>query len=209
MLDINTSIKKDIVVIELEGALDSHTASDFKLWFNEKLHDGYRSFALDGLCLEYLSSAGISAILDVQNQIQQHEGALLLFNLSSEVKALLKFLGTQDKLTVVENYEAALEQLGQNPRPKVQAQSGQKIAPQGEVTMVKPDELNLGANSSNKAPASPSPQPAQVKTKARLTTGESGRQIIECPNCAGLLRVSVNAEYLCPSCRFRFVYKKP
>jgi len=205
MLDINTSVKKDIVVIELEGALDSHTALDFKRWFDEKLHEGYRSFALDGLCLEYLSSAGISAILDVQEHIRQQEGVLLLFNLSSEVKALLKFLGTHEKLTVVENYESALEKLGQNLRPKVQAQITKKVEPPSDVSLVSPNELKIEPSAPDQVKASERPTP--VKTKVDKT--DSGRQIIECPNCAGLLRVSVNAEYLCPNCRFRFAYKKP
>ena len=37
MLSMNTLLNKDVLIIELDGALDSVTGSDFKSWIEEKM----------------------------------------------------------------------------------------------------------------------------------------------------------------------------
>lgn len=97
MLEFNTAFDKEILVIELEGALDSHSATDFRSWFNEKIAAGYRAFAIDCLCLEFISSAGITALIDVQNILQNQNGKVVLFQLSGETRQLLRFLQLEEK----------------------------------------------------------------------------------------------------------------
>lgn len=111
MLEFNTAIEKEILVIELEGSLDSHSAADFRGWFNEKIGAGYRAFAVDCLCLEYISSAGISALIDLQNFIAGQNGRLVLFQLSSETRQLLRFLQLDKKLDLVGDYDDAVSAL--------------------------------------------------------------------------------------------------
>jgi anti-anti-sigma factor len=111
MLEFNTAFEKDILVIELEGSLDSHSAADFRAWFNEKTRAGYRAFAIDCLCLEYISSAGISALIDLQNALTGQNGKMLLFQLSSETRQLLKFLQLEKKLNLAGDYDDAIAAL--------------------------------------------------------------------------------------------------
>lgn len=111
MLEFNTAFEKDILVIELEGSLDSHSAADFRAWFNEKTRAGYRAFAIDCLCLEYISSAGISALIDLQNALAGQEGKMVLFQLSGETRQLLKFLQLEKKLNLAGDYDDAIAAL--------------------------------------------------------------------------------------------------
>ncbi len=111
MLEFNTAFDKEILVIELEGALDSHSASDFRSWFNEKIAAGYRAFAIDCLCLEFISSAGITALLDVQNILQNQSGKVVLFQLSGETRQLLRFLQIEKKMLLVSDYDDAIAAL--------------------------------------------------------------------------------------------------
>lgn len=111
MLEFNTAFDKEILVIELEGALDSHSAADFRSWFNEKIAAGYRAFAIDCLCLEFISSAGITALIDVQNILQNQNGKVVLFQLSGETRQLLRFLQLEKKLLLVADYDDAITAL--------------------------------------------------------------------------------------------------
>lgn len=111
MLEFNTAFDKEILVIELEGALDSHSATDFRSWFNEKIAAGYRAFAIDCLCLEFISSAGITALIDVQNILQNQNGKVVLFQLSGETRQLLRFLQLERKIQLVSDYDDAIAAL--------------------------------------------------------------------------------------------------
>ena len=111
MLEFNTAFDKEILVIELEGALDSHSAADFRSWFNEKIAAGYRAFAIDCLCLEFISSAGITALIDVQNILQNQNGKVVLFQLSGETRQLLRFLQLEKKIQLVADYDDAISAL--------------------------------------------------------------------------------------------------
>lgn len=111
MLEFNTALKHDVIVIELEGALDSHSAADFRSWFQEKLTAGYRAFALDCLCLEYVSSSGITSLIDLQNTVAAQNGKVVLYQLSSETRQLIKFLNLDKKLNLVSEYDDAISAL--------------------------------------------------------------------------------------------------
>lgn len=131
MLEFNTALEKDVLVIELEGALDSHSAADFRRYFQDKTGAGYRAFALDCLCLEYISSAGIAAIIDLQSQLQAQGGKMVLFQLATETRQLLRFLKLEDKLTIVSEYDDA-----------VAALTGyRRVIPEADI--VAPEELRI------------------------------------------------------------------
>ncbi|GAB4432317.1 MAG: hypothetical protein OHK0011_15170 [Turneriella sp.] len=131
MLEFNTALEKDVLVIELEGALDSHSAADFRRYFQDKTGAGYRAFALDCLCLEYISSAGIAAIIDLQSQLQAHGGKMVLFQLSTESRQLLRFLKLEDKLTIVSDYDDAIAALT----------GYRRVIPESDI--VAPEELRI------------------------------------------------------------------
>jgi anti-anti-sigma factor len=131
MLEFNTALEKDVLVIELEGALDSHSAADFRRYFQDKTGEGYRAFALDCLCLEYISSAGIAAIIDLQSQLQGHGGKMVLFQLATEIQQLLRFLKLEDKLTIVNDYDDAIAALT----------GYRRVIPESDI--VAPEELRI------------------------------------------------------------------
>ncbi|AFM11446.1 STAS domain-containing protein [Turneriella parva] len=111
MLEFNTALEKDVLVIELEGSLDSQSASDFRGWFQEKITAGYRAFAIDCLCLEYISSAGISSLIDLQAHLANQSGKMVLFQLSGETRQLLRFLGLEAKMHFANDYDEAIAAL--------------------------------------------------------------------------------------------------
>jgi anti-anti-sigma factor len=144
MLEFNTAFEKDILVIELEGSLDSTSAADFRDWFAEKMRAGYRAFAIDCLCLEYISSAGISAIIDLQNSLANKSGKMVLFQLSSETRQLMRFLQLEQKLHLVGEYDDAIAALtGVGKVNKDVAPAGAAPALSGVEAMVDAGEIRV------------------------------------------------------------------
>ncbi|HRP69728.1 MAG TPA: STAS domain-containing protein [Turneriella sp.] len=161
MLEFNTALTEDILVIELEGALDSNSAADFRTWFNEKIRVGFRAFALDCLCLEYISSAGISALIDLQNQLKVQNGKLVLYQLSSETRQLLRFLQIDAKLNLCSDYDAALQMLTGIKRVEKENLSTPPATENGGVAMVGVEELRVLEQTESIASTTPV-QPAET-----------------------------------------------
>lgn len=269
MLEFNTAFDKEILVIELEGSLDSHSAADFRAWFNEKIAAGYRAFAVDCLCLEFISSAGITALIDVQNILQNQAGKVVLFQLSGETRQLLRFLQLEKKMQIVADYDDAIAALTgikrvQKPQapamvdvtdlkvmPGVEVQekplseknekpaesaapetapAEAKTAPAAAAIATTGNEVVMEENFSAEkkglhpvqtaavaepppapaaavAPPEPVAPPAATNEAQEIKVNPNARRLISCPNCRSILRVSAAGDYLCPACRFKFVYK--
>lgn len=269
MLEFNTAFDKEILVIELEGSLDSHSAADFRAWFNEKIAAGYRAFAVDCLCLEFISSAGITALIDVQNILQNQAGKVVLFQLSGETRQLLRFLQLEKKMQIVADYDDAIAALTgikrvQKPQapamvdvtdlkvmPGVEVQekplseknekpaesavpetapAETKVAPAAAAIATAGNEVVMEENFSAEkkglhpvqtaavaepppppaaavAPPEPVAPPAATNEAQEIKVNPNARRLISCPNCRSILRVSAAGDYLCPACRFKFVYK--
>lgn len=269
MLEFNTAFDKEILVIELEGSLDSHSAADFRAWFNEKIAAGYRAFAVDCLCLEFISSAGITALIDVQNILQNQAGKVVLFQLSGETRQLLRFLQLEKTMQIVADYDDAIAALTgikrvQKPQapamvdvtdlkvmPGVEVQekplseknekpaesaapetapAEAKVAPAAAAIATAGNEVVMEENFSAEkkglhpvqtaavaepppppaaavAPPEPVAPPAATNEAQEIKVNPNARRLISCPNCRSILRVSAAGDYLCPACRFKFVYK--
>lgn len=205
MLEFNTALEKDVLVIELEGALDSHSATDFRHFFQEKIAGGYRAFALDFLCLEYISSAGISAIIDLQSQLHSQEGKMVLFQVATESLQLLRFLKLEDKLTFAADYDDAVAALTGYRRVAPE----HDLVPEDQLRVIEKEQsVPAAAEVQVSAPAAPVATPPAATPEAqelKLHTGT--KRLISCPNCKSVLRVAVAGDYLCPGCRFRFAFK--
>jgi anti-anti-sigma factor len=164
-----------VLVIELEGALDSHSAADFRRYFQDKTGEGYRAFALDCLCLEYISSAGIAAIIDLQSQLQGHGGKMVLFQLATESRQLLRFLKLEDKLTIVNDYDDAIAALT----------GYRRVIPESDI--VQPEELRIiDQNAEPQAATEPlpvaataSPDEPEATTAANIPKPQGNEMFVE------------------------------
>lgn len=165
MLEFNTALEKDVMVIELEGALDSVSAADFRRYFQDKTGAGYRAFALDCLCLEYISSAGITAIIDLQSQLQGKGGKMVLFQLATETRQLLRFLKLEEKLTIVNDYDDAIAALT----------GYRRVIPESDI--VAPDELRI-IDQNSSGPDAKATESAPAEGAMALTANPAVRPLV-------------------------------
>lgn len=99
-------------VARLSGSLDAHSVAEFESVVESLIEiDGGRVI-LDLERLEYLSSAGIGAIMALQHRLKRDGGEAVLVRPCARVTRLLEMLGFTRIFSIVETPEAAFERPG-------------------------------------------------------------------------------------------------
>ncbi len=109
MLDIATDRlnEEGILVVQLRGRLDAITAREFQTFFDEVLKSGHRFIVARAGLLDYVSSAGIAALLGLARRLGASGGALAFAELNPEVRLLLQFFGLEQVLLQFDSLDAA------------------------------------------------------------------------------------------------------
>ncbi len=100
MLDVKTEISGDALYIALEGVLDSQTVSDLKAVLYESFGK-VNSIEFDFANLEYLTSAGLRAILVAQQAMNDKKGVMTVKNVPKDIMDVFDMTGFSDVLTIV------------------------------------------------------------------------------------------------------------
>jgi anti-anti-sigma factor len=82
-----------LAVVKLSGFLDAHTVTDFERKMESCLQEGRAQVVLDIGELNYISSAGIGAMMGLAHRLRKMEGKLVLLNPSEKVFKILDTLG--------------------------------------------------------------------------------------------------------------------
>ncbi len=111
MLTMESNIENKVLIVDVQGVLDSHTSNDFKSWLEEQFIEGFKDFALDLSNTRYLSSRGIGAILQVNQIISNKGGKIVLFHVRDEIKHLIQFLKIDQKIHITDSKKEAIQSL--------------------------------------------------------------------------------------------------
>ena len=87
-----------VLVVPLEGRLDSVTAPKFESWAKTSL-DNVDKLILDFKNLEYVSSAGLRVLLRAE-QMMAKRGGMKLINVNENVKDVFDATGFSEILTI-------------------------------------------------------------------------------------------------------------
>lgn len=82
-----------LALVRLSGFLDAHTVTDFERKLDAILEEGRSQVVLDIGELNYISSAGIGAMMGLAHRLRKLEGRLVLLNPSDKVFKILDTLG--------------------------------------------------------------------------------------------------------------------
>ncbi len=105
----NTVIDKNVNLITLKGSLDAHTAEELRN-FLSKLYDSKKyNFIYDMSGVDYISSAGVAAILDSYNTATDKNGNVVIMNPSKISKDVLSMIGVTQIIQCVSTKEEALK----------------------------------------------------------------------------------------------------
>ena len=104
-----------VVILHFAGDLDAHTSKQALTVMDELANARYTKFVVDLTKVNYMSSAGASLFINVQGEVQESGGDLILMNPTSAVLYVLKLLGLLLQFRVVNTREEALAALKAPP----------------------------------------------------------------------------------------------
>jgi anti-sigma B factor antagonist len=109
-MKVSTALSEDgIVVIEVEGEVDAHTASDLDRALNDLLAQGHSRLVLEASGVDFISSAGLRAVTFAQRQAQRQGGEVRVCGLRDHVRRVFEMTGLDEFLQLSDTLQEAVE----------------------------------------------------------------------------------------------------
>lgn len=107
-MNIQETKQGNVNVINVEGRLDSMSSSSFDTHLAKLIDEGNVFVALNCAKLDYISSAGLRAILSAAKKAKQAKGKLTLGNPSQQVSEILDIAGFASILPIFKTIDEAV-----------------------------------------------------------------------------------------------------
>jgi anti-sigma B factor antagonist len=112
---VHRSAQGDIVVLQLEGFLDAHTAPAFEQAIQTELDAGNVRLVVSGEKLTYISSAGLGVFMGFIEQIREQGGDLKICGLTPKVLQIFEILGFHAIYDMVDSVSDAVQRFAEVP----------------------------------------------------------------------------------------------
>jgi anti-sigma B factor antagonist len=109
MMEMLEARQNDVLVFSLKGRLDAASTPFFRNHLQERIAQGERCFAVDAAGLTYISSAGLSLLLQVAKQLEQRSGRIVLCALQGPVKRVLEIAGFMSLFGIFSSPEEGIQ----------------------------------------------------------------------------------------------------
>ncbi|NWF91512.1 MAG: STAS domain-containing protein [Syntrophaceae bacterium] len=107
-MEIQTRKEKNAVVVSVKGRMDAVTAPEFEKNLFDLIAKGENRFLLNFGELEYISSAGLRAILTAAKKLKEKQGKISLTGLKGSVEEVFRIAGFHAIFKIFESEEAGL-----------------------------------------------------------------------------------------------------
>lgn len=109
-MNVEISTNENVVIITIEGSIDSKTAGGLQAQIMEKVLE--TNHALLNLSkVDFVSSAGLRVLLMVYRQIKSKNGKVILVGVSDEIKDVMSMTGFISFFRITDTIESALNSL--------------------------------------------------------------------------------------------------
>ncbi|MBN1868325.1 STAS domain-containing protein [Candidatus Sumerlaeota bacterium] len=98
-----------IDIVTMSGYLDAHTVVDFEREIEKRLDRGGNRVVIDARELNYISSAGIGALMKIDQQVRKSDGRMILIQPAPNVLSVLEMLGFTQIFHFAQTLDEALE----------------------------------------------------------------------------------------------------
>ena len=98
-------------VVELEGVVDSTNLEDFFAFVNSVFKQGFKSIVVDMEYTSYLSSGGLSVIIDAYKKAEKEGGKLVVARATDMVRELFEVAQLDQIVEFHDSLDEALEAL--------------------------------------------------------------------------------------------------
>ncbi len=107
-MDVRYRDLRDHKIIMLKGEMDYFSSRELKDVLFKLIHDKTKSIILDLRDVTFIDSAGMGLLINVNKEMNNHNGKIGLLNLSDEIFNLIK-LATLDKIIQIYHHEDDIE----------------------------------------------------------------------------------------------------
>jgi len=108
-LEIELEGIKDIMLMVLSGQIDNYTAEEITKIINQYINNGNSKVIIDLTKVNYLDSAGLSALVNAKIKLSKRNGGLRLVGLKGKAREVFDLAGLIQMFDIYENHEAAFE----------------------------------------------------------------------------------------------------
>jgi len=110
-MEIPLESEGDVTILCPAGRLDAHTSPEFERFVLETISGGSSKLLIDGAQLEYLSSAGLRALLAATKKIRSQNGNIGLCSLKPQLIEIIEIAGFNSLIPVYPDRQSALAAL--------------------------------------------------------------------------------------------------
>jgi anti-anti-sigma factor len=110
-MDLQTRREENAVVVTIGGRLDAVTAPDYEKRIRELIGLGNACFVVDFEKLEYISSAGLRALLLMGKLLKEKGGQVCFANVAGNVRSVFEMSGFHTIFRLEDSTAAALAAL--------------------------------------------------------------------------------------------------
>ncbi len=96
-----------VLILSLKGTLDTETFDQFKQKAIKCLISPTKAMVLDLQYLEYISSMGISAIVEIRKMIEDQGGSFMIVNVPKQIEAIFNIIKALPNLQLFKDMEEA------------------------------------------------------------------------------------------------------
>jgi len=107
-MDIAFSPVDGVILVSPTGRLDAHSAADFEARLGAEIDGGAKQLVIDGTGLEYLSSAGLRALLGITKKIRTSGGTIALCHLQPQLVEIMEIAGFNSLIPTYPDQAAAV-----------------------------------------------------------------------------------------------------
>jgi len=109
-MKITTSVTEDgIMLLEVEGEVNAHTAPRLKETLSDWLAQGHSRVVLNASHIEHMSSAGLRVLLYAQREARQRGGEVRLLGPNTQVRRVIELAGFNKLLYICDTRQEAME----------------------------------------------------------------------------------------------------
>ena len=106
-MKITSSEENGVVVMVLDGRIDSEGAIDLDLALQTAVDEGKSHMVLDMANVRYLNSAGLRTLADILTQNRENGGDLKLVALNPKVARVFQIIGFDKFFSIYDNVDTA------------------------------------------------------------------------------------------------------
>ncbi len=110
-MEIQTRKEKAAVVVSVKGRMDAVTAPEFDKKMIDLISKGEKTFVVNLVELDYISSAGLRSILALAKKLKEQAGKILLAGVRGSVEEVFKISGFSSMFKMFDSEESALREI--------------------------------------------------------------------------------------------------